>query len=270
MGRRGKPSQLAPAEKRGIQSIDVGISVLSQFAAFPGSVSLKDLSDAVDMPSSKVHRYLASFIRTGLVSQDPATGKYDLGPQALQLGLAAIARLDLVDLATRHMTRLTEDHDVMSVLSVWSQHGPTVIRIKRGAENIFSSIALGSVLPTIRSATGQVFLAYLPDAMVENQVKAGLKEAKTLENAGPKNKRELSAVIKQVHDQGYASVYSLYGTAFPRINAVAVPVLDIQGEAAAVISLMSGFKDLADINNPITKELIRTTKEISAIANSDS
>jgi hypothetical protein len=57
---------------------------------------LKDLAAAAGMSAAKAHRYLVSFQRLGLVTQDPRSTRYDLGPAALQLGLAALARLDPV------------------------------------------------------------------------------------------------------------------------------------------------------------------------------
>ncbi|MFC3053198.1 IclR family transcriptional regulator [Kordiimonas pumila] len=269
MSRRGKPSHLNPEEKRGIQSIDVGIGVLNAVASFLRPASLKELSDVAGMPASKVHRYLTSFIRTGLIAQDPISGRYDLGPQALQLGLSAIARLDIVDIATRHMAELTAEYDIMSLLNIWGDQGPTVIRIKRSTENIFSSIALGAVLPPLRSATGLAFLAHLPEEMTKIQIDKGLKEAKKLENTGPKTKRELADILNKVRTQGYSTGFSLSGTANPSMSAIAVPLLDIQGEASAVICLMSGLTDLTDMNNGIAHKLIEVCKEASLVTKSN-
>ena len=39
------------------------------------------------MSAAKAHRYLVSFQRLGLVTQDSRTARYDLGPAALKLGL---------------------------------------------------------------------------------------------------------------------------------------------------------------------------------------
>jgi DNA-binding IclR family transcriptional regulator len=42
------------------------------------------------MPAAKAHRYLVSLIRVRMVVQE-ATGRYDLGPLAVQLGLASLS-----------------------------------------------------------------------------------------------------------------------------------------------------------------------------------
>ena len=60
---------------------------------------LKVVAASAGMSAAKAHRYLVSFQRLGLVTQDPRTARYDLGPAALKLGLASLTRLDGVRMA---------------------------------------------------------------------------------------------------------------------------------------------------------------------------
>ena len=53
--------------RRGIQSIDTGIRLLEVLQNADGPMPLKDLSARSDMDPSSAHRYLASFVRSGLV-----------------------------------------------------------------------------------------------------------------------------------------------------------------------------------------------------------
>jgi len=86
--------------RQGIQSIEVGVPLLRVLADHGAPMMLRDLAKAAGMPAAKAHRYLVSFVRTGLVTQDPLSGRYDLGHFALDLGLASLARLDAVRVAT--------------------------------------------------------------------------------------------------------------------------------------------------------------------------
>src|SRR5256884_8593611 len=85
-------------KRRGIQSIDTGIRVLEALENADGPLALKDLSAQAELDPSSAHRYLASFVRCGLVRQD-ADSRYDFGPLALHIGLAAVRRIDPVQLA---------------------------------------------------------------------------------------------------------------------------------------------------------------------------
>src|SRR5579859_1670404 len=76
-------------KRRGIQSIDTGIRLLEVLEKADGPLALKELSAKADMDPSGAHRYLASFVRCGLVRQE-TDSRYDFGPLALHIGLAAV------------------------------------------------------------------------------------------------------------------------------------------------------------------------------------
>ena len=81
-------------ERAGIQSVEVGFGLLDVLGKSAGPLMLRDLAAAAGMSAAKAHRYLVSFQRLELVAQDAISTRYDLGPAALKLGLAALARID--------------------------------------------------------------------------------------------------------------------------------------------------------------------------------
>ena len=95
-------------ERAGIQSVEVGFALLEGLTRSRGPLMLKDVAASAGMSAAKAHRYLVSFQRLGLVTQDPRNARYDLGPAALKLGLASLARLDAVRLARERMPELME------------------------------------------------------------------------------------------------------------------------------------------------------------------
>ena len=70
-------------KRRGIQSAETGVRLLEALERANGPLALKDLSARADLDPSSAHRYLASFVRCGLVRQEP-DARYDLGPLALR------------------------------------------------------------------------------------------------------------------------------------------------------------------------------------------
>jgi DNA-binding IclR family transcriptional regulator len=77
----------------GVQSLEIGVDVLKVLVESGQALMLKEIAAAAGMPASKAHRYLVSLVRSGLVEQDSQNLKYDLGPLAIPLGLAAVDRL---------------------------------------------------------------------------------------------------------------------------------------------------------------------------------
>ena len=113
-------------EAAGFTSIETGIRLLEALQSSDGPLALKDLSAQSEMDPSSAHRYLASFVRCGLVRQE-ADSRYDFGPLALQIGLAAMRRIEPVQLAEQALPELVAETGYTALLAVWSNRGPTVV-----------------------------------------------------------------------------------------------------------------------------------------------
>ena len=104
--------------KNGVQSLEIGMTILRAISRGHRAMMLKDIAAAADMPASKVHRYIVSLVRSGLVEQDPGTSRYDLGPFALSLGLVAVDRLDRVKLGLSTIADLRDEINQTIALAV--------------------------------------------------------------------------------------------------------------------------------------------------------
>ena len=146
----------------GIQSAEIALDVLTRLAELGGAQSVSELGRSLDMPRAKVHRYLVSLERRGYVEQDPASARYRLGPQALHTGLAALAEVDFVKLAADGLDALSGAIGQTVFISIWGQHGPTIVQWRDARLPVTVNVRVGSVLPLLNSATGRVYAAWLP------------------------------------------------------------------------------------------------------------
>jgi len=171
--------------RRGIQSVEVGFSLLQVLARSRSKMPLKLLAESAGMSPSKAHLYLVSYIRLGLVAQDPLTSRYGLGSTAIQLGMAALNQLDLVEVARGPMHALQEGTGLSISLSIWGNRGPTIIYRIDGELPIPMSVQVGFVLPMLTTATGRIFMANLPkpawQSLVEPEAK---RNPAAMERAG--------------------------------------------------------------------------------------
>lgn len=229
----------------GIQSLDSALRLLLALAARPGPTALSELARDCAMPVSKAHRYLASFAHAGLVRQAGKSGKYDLGPGAVQLGLAAMARNDAINTAADGLPDLCAETGLTALLSVWGNSGPTVVRWERAANFMVTTLGLGSTLPVVGSATGHVFLAFLPRPLTAARV--GIDRA-----GAPRVDPE--AMARKVRADGYATVS---GDLLLGLSALAAPVLDWQGEAQAVVTLIGTDPAITAADGPAIAALTR-------------
>jgi len=222
----------------GIQSLDTALRLLASMTARSDPATLSDIARDCDMPLSKAHRYLASFLNAGLVIQSGRSGKYDLGPGAVSLGLSALARHSFVNRTADDLADLCSQTGFTTLLSVWGSGGATVVRWERATAPLVTSMGLGTTLPLLNSATGRVFLAWAPLAMVEPLLSVELRKARRDEMPGPDmpaTRLGVKDMIARTRRDGYASVD---GRFIPGLVALAAPVLDWQNEAQLAITLI--------------------------------
>lgn len=230
--------------RRGIQSIETGIRVLEVLERADGPLALKDLSAAAELDPSSAHRYLASYARCGLVRQEPDS-RYDFGPLALHIGLAAMRRLDPVQLAERALPVLVAETGYTALLSVWSNRGPTVVHWQRSKIPFVTSLGLGSVLPISRSATGMVMIAFLPHSVTSEATAAEARREEV-------DREAFARAVERAKKTRLAFVDS---SVIPGLSAVACPILDWNGEAAAAVTLIGPDRDLAKPSHPAAQAL---------------
>lgn len=254
-----------PVERQGggIQSLDAALEVLEAVAAFREPVSLSELAKYANMPPSKVHRYLTSFQKARLVAQTGRSGKYLLGKGALQLGLAAMGRHDFVNNASDGLADLRSEARMTALLSVWGNEGATVIRWERAETPTVTSMGLGTILPLLNSATGRAFLAWAPRLVIQPALTAELRRAKRnpsiVQDMAP-TAEGVAEMVRKTREQRFAAVE---GRFIPGLVAIAVPILDWQDEAQAVVTLMGTDPATIAPGSPAVERLIAFGREKS-------
>ena len=118
------------------------------------------------MSAGKAHPYLVSFLKVGFVAQD-AAGRYELGPLALQLGLAKLQRLDPVKEASPLIEALAAETEQSVAVAVWGNFGPTIVRLEEPIQPLHVNLRTGTVMSLAYTATGRLFAAYMPPKVVE-------------------------------------------------------------------------------------------------------
>lgn len=264
--------RLAPAtaeagdakEKKGIQSVEVGVRVVDALAGAAGKLPLRDIGRLAGISASQAHRYLTSFQKSGLVVQDVATGHYGLGTRALRWGVAAMSQVDLFALSSQALDQLCERFDVTGLLCVWGEYGPTCVRLKRSTFLMGTDLGLGSVFPVVSSASGQVFLAHLPRTITESLVRTERDRARK-RGASMPDQIALKQMAETIREQGYAHGRGHYVS---NLSAIAAPIVDYQGNVASVITLI--FRDEPGVVEPpaITEMVSALVEETQAASRS--
>lgn len=249
-------------DRQGIQSVEVGFSLLRVIAANNRPMMLRDIAKGAGMPAAKAHRYMVSFMRIGIVEQDPATGRYDLGAYALDLGLSGLGRLDPVRLSGPFLESLCEEIDETVALAVWGNHGATIVRIVDAGGPVTITLRAGTVLSLYRSATGRAFAAFFRSPylkqLLDQELKAAAEEQKV---AITTLRRQYEKTLTEARTHGLARTT---GSLTPGINGFSAPVFDHTGNMVAALTSLGAMGDFnVDWDSAAAKAMRETAKALS-------
>lgn len=247
--------------KNGVQSLEIGMTILRAISRGHRAMMLKDIAAAADMPASKVHRYIVSLVRSGLVEQDPGTSRYDLGPFALSLGLVAVDRLDRVKLGLSTIADLRDEINQTTALAIWSDNGPVIIRSVRPYRPITVNVVTGTALDLLTSASGRVFAAWLPRSVTGSRISA--EQARLSLPDELKSPAGVDAMLAQVQHDGISTVTDYH--LVPGVAAAAAPVFNFKHEITLSI-LAIGVKGMIDLSldGQVVQALKKSADTLSA------
>jgi DNA-binding IclR family transcriptional regulator len=255
----------APVLRTGIKSLETALSVLTKLSTLNRAASLTELSHLTGMPPSKIHRYLASFINVGLVTQRHRSGRYDLGKAAVELGLAAMARIEMVNRAADRLEDITERTKAAALLAVWGTQGPTIVRWQRIPTVIVSSLGLGTTMPLLNSASGRIFLAFAEESLIASQLERELKHASSLNLRWP-DLEPTRGGVRRLRETIRRNGYSTDQFLIPGVYAISVPVLNWQDEVEAAVTVVNTDPRLIDPKGPALEYLLQVRRDVSIVA----
>ncbi|MEM5433951.1 IclR family transcriptional regulator [Paraburkholderia diazotrophica] len=242
---RTSPSETAADAKqqRGIQSLDSTGELLTALVAAGKPLSLRDLAAAAGMPAAKAFPHLVSLQKIGLLGRD-ASGCFEAGPLALELGLIGLQRLSPTREAEPEIVDLAVTTGMSVAMAVLGPLGPTVVRLEESARPLHVSLRVGTVMSLVNTAIGRVFAAHVAD-----DVRHGLLAQDHLRLAGAQRAEIFASPdaraaklappyaerLAQIREHG---IDTALNKPIPGINTLAAPVFDHTGSIVLVIALM--------------------------------
>lgn len=215
--------------RHGNRSIVVAVSLLRVIASLGRPATLSEIASAAGMSAPRAHRYLLGLANTRLVEHSAVSGHYDLGSEIVELGVAALGKVDAVRFASEALAPLADETGLASLITVWGTNGPTVIRCEQAQLVSAVRVREGRNLSLLYSAAGRVFLAYLPEAHTAPFVEKEIA-------AFPKGRKGIEAMQAEVRKRGLGRGL---GEETPNIAALAAPVFAANGRLALCLGVVS-------------------------------
>jgi DNA-binding IclR family transcriptional regulator len=223
-------SDAKPGPAYPIASVDNALRLLLMFRDH-GQLRLSEVATSLGVAHSTAHRLLAMLVHHDFVRQDGDLRTYVVGPALLDVGLAAVRRIDIRTYAQPVLDDLSAATEETVHLG---QLEGTSVRYLAAAESdqpLRVAARTGQLLPARSTANGKALLAELSRVQVDElfpvSTEAGTPEALTAEE-----REELHLELERVREMGYATNYRRGVD----IVSVAVVVRDRQGVAIAAIN----------------------------------
>ncbi|HET7326928.1 MAG TPA: IclR family transcriptional regulator [Nocardioidaceae bacterium] len=211
---------------RPVVVVERALAVLDVLAESAADLGTNEIARRAGLNASSASRMLATLEDRQLVQRSPETGRYRLGLRLVQLGNAALARIDLRELAHPHLIALMEATGETATLSVPGEHAAMTVDFAQSSSSVRSVAQIGRPSVPHATAIGKVVLAYggaLPDDPLRSYTERTITELAALEKC-----------LTEVRERGWADALEERES---ELHAVAAPVLDATGTLVAVLGL---------------------------------
>jgi IclR family pca regulon transcriptional regulator len=209
-----------------------GLAVLLTLSDKKRRMSIAQISHRTGIPRAAARRSLHTLAKLGFVAADDARRFY-LRPRVLSFSHAYLSSSPLAVLAQPILDRLGES--LHEACSLGILDGDEIVYLARSASSRIMSPALnvGRRLPAYCTSIGQVLIAHLPAAEIEDylgRVRFYPYTEHTLTSA-----EKVREVLKAVRENGYAFASQQME---PRFCTLGVPVRDSAGHYVAGINVI--------------------------------
>jgi IclR family acetate operon transcriptional repressor len=185
-----------------IASVDNALRLLMLFRGQP-RIRLSDASEHLGVAHSTAHRLMAMLAYHGFVRQEPESRAYVAGPALVEIGLAAVRRIDIRGYARPVLEDLAGSLGETIHLAVLEGSNVRYLDAVESSRALRVASRTGSALAANCTASGKALLAALPDEEV-SALFAGQKSLTGLTARSITTRSRLLAELKEVRERGCA------------------------------------------------------------------
>lgn len=254
-----------PAEQ--MQTLNRAIAVLDCFSQEQAELGVREIARMVNLSSSAAGRLLAALKELGVLSQNPDTRAYSMGPRVLSWAGIYNSTMDIRNRTIRAIEGLHES--TRETVSLYILEGDERVCIERleSPQGVRIVARLGRRLPLYAGSGGKAMLAFLPP---ERQEKILFSSPLVpLTNKTITNPTDMLREIEIVRERGFAISF---GEWIEDAAGVAAPIFNQQGEVIAALSISGPIQRFGPENvEKYSIEVKRVAEQISvSLGNEDS
>lgn len=239
----------------GAQAVVRAIHLLKSFNDETPEWHINELAEATQLNRSTAYRLLSTLEQENLLSRNPESNAYRLGPAMIALGGTALRQNDLRHLARPALKKLAEVTGETTTLEILSEGQVLVLDEVSSGYLLGTNRFVGLRLPIHATSTGKAMLAWLPTdeqkAILHQPLKAHTSHTITQTEA-------LQANLDKIRQQGYALSLQEIEAGFVAIGAA---LRNVDGYPVAAISVDGPSLRLGEDRLPEIGRLVQHTAE---------
>jgi DNA-binding IclR family transcriptional regulator len=241
-----------------VRSVERAFQIMSCFDDEHPERGISEIAQAVGLHKATAYRIVTTLVNYGYLEWIADVQKYRLGLELTNLGFKVIRRMDLRREALPFMRKFVDHWDETCDLSIFTHGRVFYIEVLRGNHALTIAAAVGQRLPSYCTASGKLFLSYLPAEELDEILKHPLTAYTKNTITSPDQLRDQ---LKAIRQQGYATDHEEYEVG---IYAIAAPIFNRNGNVIAAIGGPSPTSRMTPERiNGITKAFQEAAQAIS-------
>lgn len=248
----------ADTPELGASALDRGLAILDHLAV-SGTSTTVELGRALKLSRSTTYRLVDRLHEQGWLVADGQGGRWRLGPSAARLAAAAVASVNLKDVAGPALRQLRDLTQETASLAMPNGANMVYVHRERGPRAVAKSDELGGFRPLHCTSVGRAYLAGLP----ADRLDAKLDEmtAATASPIDAEGRAELEAELIRTRLRGWAQDLREFDESSCCCGAA---IFDHTGLPVAAISVAGAAGRMERVIADIGPRLAETAAKLSA------
>jgi DNA-binding IclR family transcriptional regulator len=243
-----------------VQSVARAIEILKSFSWERSERGVNELARELGLHKSTVSRLMMTLECGGLLYRDPASDRYRLGIDLIDLAGQVISHLDVREIARPYLRELAEDcQETVNLVVLQAGQVVNLEQYVPPARQVKNIGWVGRRMPPHCTAAGKVLLAFLPPEEIARLLPAELERftPHTITEL-----RELHLELARTLERGYGVVEEELEQG---LNAISTPVRDYQAEVPAAVSVAGpAYRVTPALFPNLAERLLETSRLISS------
>ena len=221
-----------------------------------GAMGLQELSTALDLNKSTVHRILNSLICMDYVRQDPETVKYSLSFKICGLSNQILSQNSMIDIARPFIKELSANSgETVHLVQLDGINATYIDKVEASQNSVRMISMVGKSIPLYCSGVGKAILADMPDAKIESIWKQSFIQQLTEHTVT--RFVDFMNLIEETRRTGYA--LDNEGNEIG-VRCIAVSLKGYNGKSTYAISISAPKDRMSDARILQLREMILKTK----------